>query len=113
VIEPVRPPTAALLPAAARQVVLREAAALQAERVSAAEQAFERAARPLGRRGWRVKTMVRTGVPLTEILKTATETRADALVLGARGIGVLERILLGSVAEGVLARSPISALIVR
>ncbi len=113
VVEPVRPPSAALLPAPARRVVMAEAAALQTERVRAAEHAIERAGRPLERCGWQLKTMVRAGVPLEELLKTVVETRADALILGARGVGLLERILLGSVAEGVLARSPVSALIVR
>jgi nucleotide-binding universal stress UspA family protein len=113
VVEPIRPPSAALLPASVRQVVLGEAAAAQTERVRAAERALERATRPLERRGWRIKTTVRTGVPLDEILRAVAEARADALLLGARGVGVVERILLGSVAEGMLARSPVSALIVR
>jgi nucleotide-binding universal stress UspA family protein len=35
------------------------------------------------------------------------------LVVGARGAGGIERLLLGNVAEGVLDRAPISVLIVR
>jgi nucleotide-binding universal stress UspA family protein len=53
------------------------------------------------------------GVPLGELLAATHATRADVLVLGARGVGGLERLLLGSVAEGALSRSPVSVLIVR
>jgi nucleotide-binding universal stress UspA family protein len=35
------------------------------------------------------------------------------LVIGARGTGGVERLLLGSVAEGAVARAPMSVLVVR
>ena len=44
----------------------------------------------------------------------ATKTaRAQLLAVGARGHGRLERLLLGSVAEGALHRAPVSVLVVR
>jgi nucleotide-binding universal stress UspA family protein len=33
--------------------------------------------------------------------------------VGGRGVGGMERVLLGSVAEGTLAESPVSVLIVK
>jgi nucleotide-binding universal stress UspA family protein len=38
---------------------------------------------------------------------------ADLLVLGARGVGRVEKFLLGSVAEAATKRSPIPVLIVK
>jgi nucleotide-binding universal stress UspA family protein len=40
-------------------------------------------------------------------------TGADLLVLGARGVGGVTRLLLGSVAEGALGRAPVSVLVVK
>jgi nucleotide-binding universal stress UspA family protein len=60
-----------------------------------------------------VKTEVRRGVPLTEVLRAVSASRADLVVLGARGVGGVERWLLGSVAEGTLARAPVSVLLVK
>jgi nucleotide-binding universal stress UspA family protein len=60
-----------------------------------------------------VRRIVRTGVPLPELLRAVAETRANVVVVGARGVGGIERVLLGSVAEGALSRSPVSVLIVK
>jgi nucleotide-binding universal stress UspA family protein len=35
------------------------------------------------------------------------------LVLGARGVGGVERMVIGSVAEGAVTRAPVPVLIVR
>jgi nucleotide-binding universal stress UspA family protein len=56
---------------------------------------------------------VREGVPLAEVLREAAASRADLLVVGARGTGGLARLLLGSVAEGALDRSPVPVLLVK
>ncbi|PYM65623.1 MAG: hypothetical protein DMD79_04410 [Candidatus Rokuibacteriota bacterium] len=50
---------------------------------------------------------------LDELIADVTAFHADLVVVGARGIGGIERLLLGSVAEGVLTRSPVSVLVVR
>jgi nucleotide-binding universal stress UspA family protein len=70
-------------------------------------------ARRLERAGWRVRTEVRAGVPIEEMLAAVDETGADLLALGARGVGGVTHILLGSVAEGALKRSPVPTLVVR
>jgi nucleotide-binding universal stress UspA family protein len=57
--------------------------------------------------------VVREGVPLAELLQEVAASRADLLVVGARGTGGLARLLLGSVAEGVLDRSPVPVLLVK
>jgi nucleotide-binding universal stress UspA family protein len=96
-----------------RAVVGRELAALKTRRRRAARREVEAAARRLARAGWAVKTEVRRGVPLTEVLRAVSASRADLVVLGARGVGGVERWLLGSVAEGTLARAPVSVLLVK
>jgi nucleotide-binding universal stress UspA family protein len=113
VLEPARPVSVGLLPTSLRATIGRELAALEAERTQDLQRELDRAARGLERAGWTVETQVRAGVPLVELLATVHATRADVLVLGARGVGRLERLLLGSVAEGALSRSPVSVLIVR
>jgi nucleotide-binding universal stress UspA family protein len=113
VAEPVRPVSARLLPSSLRATIGRELAALEAERKRNLQRELDRAARRPKRAGWAVETQVRVGVPLAELLAAAQATHADVLVLGARGVGGLERLLLGSVAEGALSRSPVSVLVVR
>jgi nucleotide-binding universal stress UspA family protein len=58
-----------------------------------------------------VDRTVRVGAPADEILDTAQD--ADLIVLGARGLGRLERLLVGSVSERVLHHAPCSVLVVR
>jgi nucleotide-binding universal stress UspA family protein len=110
-VEPVRVPSTGLLPASARDVIRTEAARLEAERVTAARVELDRAAASLAPAGWAVGRLVRTGVPLPTLLDVAA--RADLLVLGARGIGALEGLLLGSVADGAVSQAPGSVLIAR
>jgi nucleotide-binding universal stress UspA family protein len=111
VVEPVRVPTMPLVPAAVRASIREQAEKLTADAVEAARQDAEAAAARLRPGGWRVRALVRRGMPLDELLAAARP--ADCLVLGARGVGGMERLLLGSVAEGALGRSPVSVLLVR
>jgi nucleotide-binding universal stress UspA family protein len=113
VLEPLRPVSVGLLPPSLRATIGRELTAFEAERTRSLQRTLDRAARPLEHAGWAVETQVRTGVPLAELLAAVHVTRADMLVVGARGVGGLERLLLGSVAEGALSRSPVSVLVVR
>lgn len=113
VVEPARAPSIALLPGPMRGRLAAEAAALERSRMAAARRRAERASRALVDAGWRVRVRVLAGVPLAELLRAVDEARADLLALGARGTTGLERLLLGSVAEGALARSPVPVLIVK
>ena len=111
VIEPVRLASAALLPARVRALLTSQAASLERQQIAAAHRQIEVAGARLATAGWRVKTEVRIGRPLNEIL--AASTSADVLVVGARGSGAVEKLLLGSVSGGAVARAPVPVLVVR
>jgi nucleotide-binding universal stress UspA family protein len=113
VVEPARMPSMGLLPGGIRGRLAAQAAALEAGARRVAERDVEAAARRLGRAGWRARAEVRLGIPLTELLAAVKASRADLLVLGARGIGGVARLLLGSVADAAARRAPVSVLIVR
>jgi nucleotide-binding universal stress UspA family protein len=113
VVEPVRAPSAALLPASIRGRLTGAAAELERARLNAARRWAEAAVRTMEKGGWRAQASVRTGVPLGELLEAARAARADLLVLGARGTGGLARVLLGSVADGALRLSPVPVLVVK
>lgn len=56
---------------------------------------------------------VRRGEVTTEILDMASESKADIIIMGARGIGRLEGFLVGgSVAERVARHAPVPVLLV-
>lgn len=63
--------------------------------------------------GLAAESEVRSGDPAEEIIATAHRRNADVIVLGSRGRGDVERVLLGSVAREVLLRAPCSVLVVR
>lgn len=68
-----------------------------------------------GRLG-RVKTIERSvvaGHPAVEVLAAAEEPAVDLLVVGARGLGAIGRLVLGSVSERVLQHAPCPLLIVK
>jgi nucleotide-binding universal stress UspA family protein len=58
-----------------------------------------------------VERDVRIGSPAAEILKMAE--RADLVVVGARGLGPIDRLFLGSVSERVLQHTRCSVLVVK
>lgn len=55
----------------------------------------------------------RSGDPATAILELADELDVDVLVLGTRGMSVVERWLIGSVSSKVLQHARCSVLVVR
>jgi nucleotide-binding universal stress UspA family protein len=59
-----------------------------------------------------VETATPTQHPAVALVEEAASWRADVVVLGARGRGRLERLLLGSVADGVARRSTIPVVLV-
>lgn len=113
VVELVRPPSMGLMPAKVRATLAEQVRIANAQRVAPATREMEAAVATLRQAGWRARGIVRSGPPLEELLRAVRTTRAHVLVLGARGVGGVERLLLGSVAEGALTRSPVSVLIVR
>lgn len=51
------------------------------------------------------------GGPGEHILKCAEEQRADMIVMGARGLGKLQKVMMGSVSDAVLKRATVPVLI--
>jgi nucleotide-binding universal stress UspA family protein len=113
VVEPMALPSLGKLPGAVRRALGREAQEVAGTRVDHAERSVEAAAETLRAAGWKARGTVRTGAPLTELLSATTDASADVLVVGSRGTGGVERLLLGSIAEGALDRSPVPVLVVR
>lgn len=113
VLEPTRLPSVSRLPASTRNAVLAEAAEVDAAAEQKATREAESAAAELRRAGWKVDTVFRAGAPLHEVLAATKRCRAQLLVLGARGHSAIERLLLGSIVEGALHRSPVSVLVTR
>jgi nucleotide-binding universal stress UspA family protein len=61
----------------------------------------------------KVERQVVVGRPVDEIVAAAEAPDVDLVVMGARGLGALERVLLGSVSEGVLRHVHRPLLIVK
>jgi nucleotide-binding universal stress UspA family protein len=63
--------------------------------------------------GFNIETTVAEGAPADELIKACARAKADLLVVGARGVGAFERLLLGSVSDAALRHAPSSVLVVR
>lgn len=57
--------------------------------------------------------IVEVGHPIERILQNIQQTRADMVVIGSRGQGILKETLLGSTSRGVLRSSTVPVLIVQ
>jgi nucleotide-binding universal stress UspA family protein len=64
-------------------------------------------------RGRELDTDVRTGQPDNRIVEYAEDEGIDLIVVGSHGREGISRVLLGSVAENVVRRSPTSVVVVR
>lgn len=60
-----------------------------------------------------IATDLRIGDPAHEILASAKEHESDLIVIGARGLSAIPRILLGSVSDWICRHAPQSLLVVR
>ncbi len=63
--------------------------------------------------GLETEHLVETGKPAATIVETATEEEIDHIVMGSHGRQGVSRILLGSVAETVVRRSPVPVTVAR
>jgi nucleotide-binding universal stress UspA family protein len=63
--------------------------------------------------GCETATVVTRGKPYAEILRVATERRADLIVLGVHGRGALDRLVFGSTTEHIVRRATCPVLTVR
>jgi nucleotide-binding universal stress UspA family protein len=113
VVEPVRLPSMPLVPAPMRAQIAAQAATMDRGRRAVAQRQLDAATATLAKAGWRARGVVRSGLPLPELLASVRAERADLLVVGARGAGAVTHFLLGSVAESALKRSPVEVLVVK
>ncbi len=60
-----------------------------------------------------IGTLVVKGIPFMEIITAAKDNQADLIVMGTHGKTGLKHILIGSVAERVIQRSPCPVLSIR
>jgi nucleotide-binding universal stress UspA family protein len=111
VLELLTPPSRGRIPGAAS--IAREVRRQNTIRTRATTKELNRAASGLKRIGWQVRTMLVHGEPLRDLLGAVAASRAQLLVVGARGTSGIRRLLLGSVAEGALNQSPVSVLVAR
>jgi nucleotide-binding universal stress UspA family protein len=78
-----------------------------------AREATERVAEVLREISPQVDTIIRSGSPADEIVRTADEVGADLVVVGGRGKGAVGAILMGSVAYRVMNHAPCPVLVTR
>lgn len=107
VIQPYTPPATEVVLAGATLEEIRQRQATDAERVT--REAGGRIATP----GLSVETAIREGDPRTVIVDTADEWQADLIVVGSHGWTGLKRLMLGSVAQAVVAHAHCSVEVVR
>lgn len=94
--------------------IVREALAqILKERSTTLEQALATAAEPFSGVVKNVEPRVLVGHPVDALTRAAATPEIGLVVLGARGLGTLERLLLGSVSEGVLRHVDRPVLIVK
>ena len=74
---------------------------------------LEKHAQGLRDRGLRVETVLREGYPASVIEEEARDRHVDLVVIGTRGHTGLKHLLLGSVAERVVQKSPCAVLTVK
>lgn len=111
VVESPRYPATA--PALAAGLVRQAIQEIVKERRTALEQALAKAASLFAGVVKTVERRLVVGRPVDEIVEAAARPDVDLVVVGARGLGTLERILLGSVSEGVLRHADRPVLIVK
>jgi nucleotide-binding universal stress UspA family protein len=111
VVEPLRFPTTA--PAFMTSTLKAAIEAIEDERRHDLATAVWAAVERLSLRVGRVVAATPTGSAAAVLIRDAEEHQSDLIVVGARGIGAVERILLGSVSESVLRHAGCPVLVVR
>lgn len=78
-----------------------------------AEDLFERIKRESSEHAGTLTTETATGQPAREIVEYAQSNPIDHIIMGSHGRSGVSRILLGSVAETVVRRSPVPVTVTR
>jgi nucleotide-binding universal stress UspA family protein len=74
---------------------------------------IEQSVRKLIKAGFTAEPVYQLGNRAEKIMKVASKHRADLIVMGAKGLGAIDRFLLGSVSTRVVQHSSCSVLVVR
>jgi nucleotide-binding universal stress UspA family protein len=106
-------PSNPLLPSAIRKTAASGVADINRRRRAEARANLKRLGKPLRAAGWRVDVAIPNTAPLSALIAGLAQADADLLIVGATGASQVRRLLLGSVAQGALDRSPVPVLIVR
>jgi nucleotide-binding universal stress UspA family protein len=81
---------------------------------SAAEFVIDEAAEAVRAMGVKdVEKLIVEGDPTQAIVETAESRNADAIVIGCRGVGYIEGLMLGSVSHKVVQAAPCTCVVVR
>lgn len=83
------------------------------ERVSGAVRAREGAEELFKAAGVAYEREIGSGDPATTLVEIAQRSGCTAILMGARGMGALRGVLLGSVSQGVLQRAGVPVIIVK
>ena len=75
--------------------------------------AAEESVHKLQRAGLIVSSVVQEGDPKEALVQEALDWKADAIFVGARGLGRVERLLLGSVSSATVAHAPCTVEVIR
>ena len=118
VVETLVPPSPVLIPGLETRTFAEEPAFQRIWESDEHERArmrnvVEEAATRLERAGLKATPLVVDGAPRTDIVAQAEKSKVDAIFLGARGLGALDRLLLGSVSTAVVSHAPCSVEVVR
>ena len=79
----------------------------------AARKLVEQSVQILIKAGFTAEPVCRLGNPAEEIMKVASKQHADLIVMGNKGLGAIDRILLGSVSTRVVQYANCPVLVVR
>lgn len=91
-------------PPSVREAVARE--------ISAGHRKLHEIDRALEAEGLKVTSLLIQGYTVEKILQEIDRLKIDLVVMGSHGHGALYHLLLGSVSEGVLRKSPVPVLVV-
>lgn len=91
----------------------QQLALISREIFGAAEQQVSKVAAAAAQQGIQAETTMLGGNPYEIIVETAVKRQSDLIVIGSHGRTGLQRLIMGSVAERVVALSPSAVLVVK
>ena len=100
-------------PASLLQLATQDSDAIAAAAVEAGEHLMAEGAALLDAAGVGYSMEVVLGEPATVLVDMAEEIDADLVLLGARGMGAIESVLVGSVSKAVISRCTRPVLVVK